>query len=175
MHALPLGPVEMRLPVVPEPAIGRPGKVRAGRLAPGGCLGGRRDRGGLAPGFPARLRGRTVGLCDLRRGRCVPLFGFRRPLGVPPRLLALPLGILACRVGGPGGGGAQVPAGAGMHLAHLLQLAVADAGALGEKPLEYLGTGREGRGLPHQRAVAVDGLAEGGAERHGLALVPDAG
>ena len=73
----------------------------------------------------------------------------------------------------PGGGGAEVPAGPCMHLAQLPQLAVADAGALGEKPLEYPGTGPEGRGLLHQHAVAVQGLAEGRAERDGIALVPD--
>ena len=47
-------------------------------------------------------------------------------------------------------------------------------GALREKPVEHPGPGPEGRGLPHQRAVAVEGLAEGGTERDGLALVPDA-
>ena len=62
-----------------------------------------------------------------------------------------------------------------MDVAQLLQLAFADPGALGENPLEYPGAGREGRGLLHQRAVAVEGLAEGGAERDRLALVPDAG
>ena len=61
MLALPPGPVEVRLPVAPEPAIGRPGQVRAGRLAPRGRLGGRPDRGGLAcryPGSSVRRAGR---------------------------------------------------------------------------------------------------------------------
>ena len=181
MHALPPGPVEVRLPVAPEPAIGRPRKVH-GRLAPGGLHGRGPDRSGA--GIRARLRGGPVGRGGLRGGCGLPC-GFRRPLGVPTRLLALRLGVLArllalqfgflprC-VRRPGRGGAQVAAGPGMHLAQLLQLAVADAGAFREKPLEYPGTGREGRGLLHQRAVAVQGVAEDGAERHRLALVPDA-
>ena len=58
-----------------------------------------------------------------------------------------------------------------MLFAELLDLARANAGALGQQALEHLRTGMEHSRLLHQRTVAIEGLAEGRAQRHRLALV----
>ena len=147
----------MRLAAYPRVAAPRPGGPPRS-LAP---------RPGVAPRPPAvPPRSARVGerLSAPARRRGWP------PLPLAPAAMA-PVG----RVRVPGRDGAQVAADPGMDVPKLPQLAFADPGALREKPLEHPRTGPERRGLPHQRAVTVEGLAEGGAERHRLALVPGAG
>ena len=58
-----------------------------------------------------------------------------------------------------------------MHFPQFLQVALTDAGALGQQALEDLRARLEGYRLLHQRAVALEGLAEGRAQRHRIALV----
>ena len=65
---------------------------------------------------------------------------------------------------------AQVLAGPGMLLAELLDFAFTDTGALYQQALEHLRLATEHRCLLHQCAVPVQGLAEGRAQRHRLAL-----
>ena len=67
--------------------------------------------------------------------------------------------VLARPVGGPGRHGPQILAGARVLSAELLDFALADTGAFGHQALEHLRTTAEGRGLLHQRAVPVEGLA----------------
>ena len=162
VHALQLGPAAMNAPVAPEPAIGVLRKIRPAGLAPGRLPGRRPDRGGAPAGILARPRGRPVGLGGLCGGGCVTPRGLGRPLRVPALPLALRLGVLTRCVGGPDRRGAEVAAGPGMDVAQLLQLGLSNPGALREKPLEYLGAGRERSRLLHERAVPVQGLAEGG-------------
>ena len=164
MHALLLRPAEMRAPLPVEPAVGRLRKVLRPGIAANRFRGRRPDRGGLSGRIAAGLRGASAGSRGLSDGEA----GLLCRLGLPVR-------VLPCGVSGPSPGRAQVLAGAGMHLAKLRQIPFADAGALGEKPVEGSWARAERCRLFKESAVPVDGLAESGARRHRVALFAGAG
>ena len=163
MHTLFLRPAEMLLPLPPEPAIGRLRKLRCLCPTPGGLFGRRASGGGLPVKlFQGRGCGTDLSCAGLRRvdARLALRFALLRSLRNP---LPLPVRRRFADDRAP------ELAGPGMHFPQLLQLPLADAGALGQQALEGVWARPERCSLLQQRAVPVEGVAESLAIRYATA------